>query len=65
MAARLDKEVFAKQNAGSFYEFWKKSISAADRAILDEFNRLQRQAYADMTEMLEKDAKQSHGDQHP
>lgn len=55
MAAVLDKEVFAKQNAGGFYDFWKKGCTASERAIIDEFYRLQRQAYADMAKMLEKD----------
>lgn len=55
MAMQIDKEVFAKQNAGGFYDFWKKQLAAADRAILDEFGRLQRKAYADMAEMLKDD----------
>lgn len=55
MAMQLDKDVFAKQNAGGFYEFWKKSLAAAELAILDEFGRLQRKVYADMAKMLEKD----------
>lgn len=54
MARQLDKDVFAKQGHSGFYEFWKKQLTAADRAILDEFGRLQRQAYADMAKMLEK-----------
>ncbi|MDT3668992.1 MAG: hypothetical protein ROZ37_01515 [Aromatoleum sp.] len=56
MARQLDKEVFAKSGAAGFFEYWKKQLTAADRAILDEFGRLQRQAYADMAKILEKDA---------
>ncbi|MCC4116363.1 hypothetical protein LLG90_13465 [Aromatoleum toluclasticum] len=56
MAMQLDKDVLSKQGPGGFYEFWKKSLTAGDRALLDEFGRLQRQAYADMAKMLEKDA---------
>lgn len=57
MAMQFDKEVFAKQTVGgcSFYEFWKKQLTAADLAILDEFGRLQRKAYADMAKMLKED----------
>jgi hypothetical protein len=55
MAMQLDKDVFAKLGDRGFYDFWKKSLTASERAVLDEFGRLQRQAYADMAKMLKED----------
>lgn len=55
MARELDKKVFEANGASGFYDFWLKDQKPGDRAILTEFFKIQRQAYADMARMIQKD----------
>ncbi len=61
MARNIAKEVEGYQG---FDEYYLKKIAAADRAIYARFNDLCRQAYKDLSKMMEQDVKQN-GQQHP
>jgi hypothetical protein len=54
MANRLDKEV---SGMAGFSEFYKKQMTAADRAIWSRFDELCRQAYRDLVRLMEQDKK--------
>lgn len=58
MARDLDKNVFQKQHGvKGFYESWLKQNTAADRAIIADFEKLCRDANKEMVRLLAQDVK--------
>ncbi len=45
------------KGAGGFYDYWLKSQPAADRALVQEFDKISREAYAEMARLMKEEAK--------
>ncbi|BCB26464.1 hypothetical protein SKTS_13500 [Sulfurimicrobium lacus] len=52
MANQLGKNV---PGMADFPEFYKKQMSRQDRDVIDQFDRLCKQAYRDLAKMLKQD----------
>lgn len=57
MAQDMDKNVFQKQGVSGFYDHWLKTQTVQDRAIMAEFEKIGRQARADVARMMKSEAK--------
>lgn len=56
IALNLEQKVMQKNSASGFYEFWLKNQSAADKAIIEEFSKMSREAYRELARLLEEKA---------
>ena len=54
MASDIEKNV---EGAKGFYDYWLKSQSAADRTIFREFEKICREAKAEMARLMKEEAK--------
>ena len=53
----IEQKVMKAHGAPGFYDYWLKQQTAGDRAIIREFEKMSREAYAEMARLMKEEAK--------
>ena len=53
----IEQKVMKAHGAAGFYDHWLKQQTAGDRAIIREFEKMSREAYAEMARLMQEEEK--------
>ena len=57
IAHGIEQNAMKKNGTAGFYDYWLKQQAAADRAIIQEFEKMSREAYAELARLMKEEVK--------